>query len=70
MNFVSVSVSAPTDRVVFYKPSSKKKVSMTPSAAVSHIASATASPSASSKLIEHCMGVKEEIIAGHVVGFT
>jgi len=67
MNFVSVSISDPRHRVV-YIPS--KKVKMDPVAAASPTTSATPSPSASYKSIERCMGVKEEIIAGHAVGFS
>jgi hypothetical protein len=51
----------------------KNKVSMTSAAAAtaaSPTTSATPSPSASSKSIERCIGVKEEIIAGHAVGFS
>jgi hypothetical protein len=73
MNFISVSVNDPRYRVV-YMPV-KKKVSMTPAAAAafpiaSPTTSATPSPSASRKSIERCIGVKEEITAGHAVGFS
>ena len=66
MNFYTVSVRDPAHRVVVYK--SSKKVRMTPAAPST--ASASSSPSASRKSIERCIGVKEEIIAGHAVGFV